>query len=66
MSLMVQADDTPGKLADVVRVLRDGGVNMTRLETRPSKFCREGRKVDFYVDFEVGRVGARGGADVRA
>jgi phenylalanine-4-hydroxylase len=48
-SLMFSTHDGPGSLADVLAIFKSGGVNLTRIESRPQK---RGAAFDFVVDFE--------------
>lgn len=52
VSLLIELQDRPGALQDVLRPFTEHGVNLTHIESRPA---RDGR-FDFYVDCE-GRRG---------
>jgi chorismate mutase/prephenate dehydratase len=62
-SVMFQAADRPGALVDVLEVFRQAGVNMTYIESRPS---RRGKwEYVFFADLE-GHIDDPGTADVIA
>jgi phenylalanine-4-hydroxylase len=58
VSLLIELDDRPGALADVLGYFSRHGVNLTHIESRPAR----DRRFDFFVDCE----GARGERPVEA
>ncbi|MEM1033982.1 MAG: ACT domain-containing protein [Myxococcota bacterium] len=49
---LIELEDAPGALESVLREFTSGGINLTHIESRPSR----GRTFDFYIDCE-GRLG---------
>jgi len=49
-SLHFKVNHTPGALEDVLKHFKDNSINLTRIESRPSKF--DASTSEFYVDFE--------------
>ncbi|MDZ7686258.1 MAG: ACT domain-containing protein [Gammaproteobacteria bacterium] len=58
LSVLIQLDDRPGALEGALGVFRQHGVNLTHIESRPTR----GDTFDFYVDCE----GERGEANIEA
>jgi phenylalanine-4-hydroxylase len=58
LSLLLELEDAPGALGDILAPFADAGVNMTHIESRPAK---DGR-FDFFVDCE----GTRGAPAIEA
>jgi prephenate dehydratase len=51
-SLVVQTDDRPGALANVLTTFADTGVNLTKLQSRP--IIGKAWRYKFYIDVETG------------
>jgi chorismate mutase/prephenate dehydratase len=49
-AIVFSASDKPGSLVEVLDVLRKGGINMTYIESRPSR--KRNWEYVFFVDFE--------------
>lgn len=54
-------EDRPGLLYDILSVFKERGINLTRIESRPSK--RELGDYFFHIDFEVPEDDSDGGVD---
>lgn len=44
--------DSPGILTKALNVLQKHEINLTWIESKPSKYYREEKAHDFYIDFE--------------
>eukprot|EP00941_MAST-03F_sp_MAST-3F-sp1_P005656 g5656.t1 len=53
LGLVFQTSDQPGALEEVLTLFRENSVNLTRIESRPSKLGSD--SYDFHVDFEGNR-----------
>ncbi|MCI6988700.1 MAG: prephenate dehydratase [Campylobacter sp.] len=49
-SILAKGDDRPGGLVELLQMFRNENINITKLESRPSK--QRGFKTVFYLDFE--------------
>lgn len=51
VGILLSLEDRPGILNDALNILRDNKINMTSIQSRPPKIAREGRIVNFNIDF---------------
>ena len=54
--LMFTMQDKPGVLMEALKVFSKNGVNLTYINSRPSKFISQnsGKKIDFFIIVEFG------------
>lgn len=45
-------EDKPGILLKALSVFTDNNVNLTRIQSKPSKLIKMEREIEFYVDFD--------------
>lgn len=52
-SVLVTLSEAPGMLNKALNILTSNQINMTRIQSRPSKFIHNNwRQVDFFIDIE--------------
>jgi prephenate dehydratase len=45
-------NDSPGVLMKALQIFTDNNINMTRIQSKPSRYVKDKRLYEFYADFD--------------
>lgn len=51
-SIAFSLDDRPGVLMKALQIFTDNNINMTRIQSKPTRYVKEKRLYEFYADFD--------------